>query len=158
MDWLGTGLSGRPEFRAQGRQEAEDFFVESLDKWRIEMGLEKFILLGHSIGGYLSACYALKHPEVGMVADSPGRDLKRTFDGYLISRPQTLSACGTPGSGLPRWYPGGASGLGYKAPLTRGWYAPDSVQNTDVSHSDAIIEAMMRALGSDYNSVHEARY
>ena len=66
LDWLGTGLSGRPEFRARGRQEAEDFFVESLDKWRIEMGIEKFILLGHSIGGYLSACYALKHPEVGV--------------------------------------------------------------------------------------------
>ena len=28
------------------------------------MGLGKFILLGHSLGGYLSACYALKHPEV----------------------------------------------------------------------------------------------
>lgn len=64
LDWLGTGLSGRPPFRAEGRQAAEDFFVESLDKWRAKMGLDKFILMGHSLGGYLSACYALKHPEV----------------------------------------------------------------------------------------------
>ena len=27
------------------------------------MGLEKFCLLGHSFGGYLSAAYTLKHPE-----------------------------------------------------------------------------------------------
>ena len=64
LDWLGTGLSGRPPYRAEGRQASEDFFVESLDKWRAKMGLDKFILMGHSLGGYLSACYALKHPEV----------------------------------------------------------------------------------------------
>ncbi|GAX75111.1 hypothetical protein CEUSTIGMA_g2555.t1 [Chlamydomonas eustigma] len=63
FDWLGTGLSGRPAFVAQGRQASEDFFVESLNNWRIKMGLDKFLLMGHSLGGYLSACYALKYPQ-----------------------------------------------------------------------------------------------
>lgn len=63
VDWLGKGLSGRPAFRARGTAEAEAFFVDALEEWRRGMGLERFILVGHSIGGYLSAQYALRHPE-----------------------------------------------------------------------------------------------
>ena len=62
VDLLGCGLSGRPKFVAKTREEAEDFFVDALEKWRIEMGLSDIILLGHSLGGYLSTCYALKYP------------------------------------------------------------------------------------------------
>lgn len=43
--------------------EAEDFFLHALERWRQEMGIERFILVGHSLGGYLSAVYALRHPE-----------------------------------------------------------------------------------------------
>ncbi len=47
MDWLGTGLSGRPPFKATGRQEAEDFFLDSLAEWRKAVGLNtKMILVG----------------------------------------------------------------------------------------------------------------
>jgi len=63
VDLLGCGLSGRPKFEAKNREEAEDFFVDALEKWRIEQGLEDIILLGHSLGGYLSTCYALKYPK-----------------------------------------------------------------------------------------------
>lgn len=63
VDHLGTGLSGRPHFRARSRQEAEDFFVDSLERWREQQGLESFVLMGHSLGGYLGACYAMRHPE-----------------------------------------------------------------------------------------------
>ena len=55
--------AGRPAFTAKNRESAEDFFIAALDKWRDKMGLEKFVLLGHSMGGYLAATYALQHPE-----------------------------------------------------------------------------------------------
>eukprot|EP00879_Flechtneria_rotunda_P006913 GHRR01007260.1.p1 GENE.GHRR01007260.1~~GHRR01007260.1.p1 ORF type:complete len:413 (+),score=123.85 GHRR01007260.1:218-1456(+) len=63
VDWLGTGLSGRPAFTAVDRATTEDFFLESLNAWRAKQGLGKFILVGHSLGGYLAATYALRHPE-----------------------------------------------------------------------------------------------
>lgn len=34
VDWLGTGLSGRPPFRARGVEQTEAFFTESLATWR----------------------------------------------------------------------------------------------------------------------------
>lgn len=63
VDLLGTGLSGRPKFRAKSTQEAESFFIDSLERWREASGLQEVVLVGHSLGGYLSAVYALKYPE-----------------------------------------------------------------------------------------------
>lgn len=72
IDWLGMGRSSRPRFNLRKRRnqteeehikEAEDFFVDSFEAWRKELKIEKFHLLGHSLGGYLSTVYALKHPE-----------------------------------------------------------------------------------------------
>ena len=64
VDLLGTGLSGRPPCRARSTAEAEDFFVDSLAAWRAAQGgaADKMLLVGHSLGGYLSAVYALRHP------------------------------------------------------------------------------------------------
>jgi len=31
-------------------QKAEDFFIDSLEEWRKVMKIDKFILLGHSLG------------------------------------------------------------------------------------------------------------
>ncbi|KAH3900134.1 uncharacterized protein SCODWIG_02930 [Saccharomycodes ludwigii] len=42
---------------------AESFFIDSLEAWRRERNVNKFILVGHSLGGYLSCCYALKYPQ-----------------------------------------------------------------------------------------------
>jgi pimeloyl-ACP methyl ester carboxylesterase len=46
--------AGRPPFRARSTAEAEEFFVSSLDAWRREQGLDRIVLCGHSLGGYLS--------------------------------------------------------------------------------------------------------
>ena len=62
IDLLGFGRSSRPKF-PNDPIETENMFVESIEQWRINMGLEKVNLLGHSFGGYISALYALKYPD-----------------------------------------------------------------------------------------------
>lgn len=60
---MGTGLSSRPRFDAKSTKEAEAFFVDSLEKWREAQNLDEFILVGHSMGGYLASVYTMKYPE-----------------------------------------------------------------------------------------------
>ncbi|EDO40607.1 predicted protein [Nematostella vectensis] len=62
FDLPGFGRSSRPEFSSTP-EEAEDEFVQYIEEWRKAVGLEKFILLGHSLGGYLVTAYALKYPD-----------------------------------------------------------------------------------------------
>lgn len=62
LDLLGFGRSSRPTFPTDGA-EAENLFVESIEEWREKVGLDKFILLGHSFGGYLACSYTLAHPD-----------------------------------------------------------------------------------------------
>ena len=62
LDWPGFARSSRPKFTTTD-DSAEHEFIEALECWRHSVGLERFILLGHSFGGYLSASYALRHPD-----------------------------------------------------------------------------------------------
>ncbi|KAG0038992.1 hypothetical protein BGZ82_010107 [Podila clonocystis] len=72
IDWLGMGGSSRPDFKFKHSsktpvndvvKQAEDFFISALEELREIQKIDKMILIGHSLGGYLSAVYALKHPE-----------------------------------------------------------------------------------------------
>ncbi|KAI0269198.1 alpha/beta-hydrolase [Gloeopeniophorella convolvens] len=71
VDWLGMGRSARVPFRVRaprddiaGRvREAEAFFVDSLEEWRVRAGLERMTLVGHSLGAYFSVAYALRYPQ-----------------------------------------------------------------------------------------------
>ena len=63
IDMLGMGRSSRPKFTATCVNDSESFFVESLEQWRKSVGLKKFILAGHSFGGYMSVAYAEKYPQ-----------------------------------------------------------------------------------------------
>jgi pimeloyl-ACP methyl ester carboxylesterase len=63
LDQIGWGASSRPDFTCKNTAEAESWFIESLEEWRKAKKLDNFILLGHSLGGYVAARYALKHPE-----------------------------------------------------------------------------------------------
>lgn len=44
-------------------QQVEDYYVDRIDRWRKENNIEKFNLVGHSFGGYLSFKYAIKYPQ-----------------------------------------------------------------------------------------------
>lgn len=37
--------------------------MAALEEWRVKVGLEEMVLLGHNLGGYLSAAYTLKYPQ-----------------------------------------------------------------------------------------------
>ncbi|KAF2472726.1 alpha/beta-hydrolase [Lindgomyces ingoldianus] len=68
LDLLGMGRSSRPTFKIHAKDkegkitEAENWFIDALEEWRIKRGLDRFTLLGHSLGGYLAVAYALKYP------------------------------------------------------------------------------------------------
>jgi len=62
IDLLGFGRSSRPNFPSDSA-DAEKFYVQSIEEWRQKAGLEQFVLLGHSFGGYLACSYTLEHPE-----------------------------------------------------------------------------------------------
>ncbi|KAH3668518.1 hypothetical protein OGAPHI_002272 [Ogataea philodendri] len=67
LDLLGFGLSSRPKFpnlkgdTVEDVLASEDFFIDSLESWRKAKGIDHFVLMGHSLGGYLSAAYYMKY-------------------------------------------------------------------------------------------------
>ena len=68
LDMLGMGRSSRPPFVIRAKDpkekitEAENWFIDALEEWRLQRKLEKFTLVGHSLGGYLAVAYTLKYP------------------------------------------------------------------------------------------------
>ncbi|XP_044745372.1 (Lyso)-N-acylphosphatidylethanolamine lipase-like [Coccinella septempunctata] len=62
IDLLGFGRSSRPDF-SENNLEAEKQMVEAIESWRKQMKIEKMILLGHSMGAYLSGLYSMTYPE-----------------------------------------------------------------------------------------------
>lgn len=67
IDMLGFGFSSRPRFPKMPSNTPEDinkieeWFTDLIEKWRLKRKLERFTLVGHSFGGYLSCAYALKY-------------------------------------------------------------------------------------------------
>lgn len=68
LDMLGMGRSTRPPFKIKAKEreeairEAEAWFIDALEEWRIKRKIDRFTLLGHSLGGYMAVAYALKYP------------------------------------------------------------------------------------------------
>ena len=117
LDLLGWGASSRPPFPSiqtndhnnnhintpeeqalQSIRNAEDFFVESLEAWRKQQKLDKMILAGHSMGGYLSVAYCERYPQhverlilispVGVPSEPT--DPQEIMGGRYVERQQTL--------------------------------------------------------------------
>ena len=63
VDLLGHGLSSRPAFNGKTREEGETFYTDALQAWVEAEGVEQYVLLGHSFGGYVASCWALAHPQ-----------------------------------------------------------------------------------------------
>lgn len=61
FDLLGFGRSSRLPL-SNDPVEVEEQYVTSIERWREHVGLESFVLMGHSLGAYLSCAYALRHP------------------------------------------------------------------------------------------------
>merc|ERR1712110_636734 len=62
MDLPGFARSSRVNFSHDPIQ-CEEQFVQILEAWRREVGLNRMNLLGHSFGAYLCTVYALKYPQ-----------------------------------------------------------------------------------------------
>jgi cardiolipin-specific phospholipase len=65
LDSLGWGRSSRPTFHPldDSVRATEAVFVESLEAWRHAHDIDKMVLAGHSMGGYLSIAYCEAYPE-----------------------------------------------------------------------------------------------
>lgn len=66
IDNPGCGLSDRPAWAKVSAEscaveEAEDFYVDRLEGWRAAMGIDRMVLCGHSLGGYMAVAYAERH-------------------------------------------------------------------------------------------------
>ncbi|XP_022666398.1 protein ABHD4-like isoform X2 [Varroa destructor] len=61
IDLLGFGRSSRPDLSGDAWI-AEMQMVYAIEEWRRCVGLERFVLVGHSLGGFLSSSYAIRHP------------------------------------------------------------------------------------------------
>merc|ERR1712146_755877 len=77
-------------FTPTTREESEAWFVESLESWRKARGIERFSLVGHSMGGYLSVAYCERFAEnvdrlvlVSPVGVPPRKERKEPLPLYI---------------------------------------------------------------------------
>ncbi len=61
IDLLGYGCSSRPIFNS--KTSIEEYFVDTLEKWRISRGIDKMLMCSHSLGAYMSLLYTMKYPK-----------------------------------------------------------------------------------------------
>jgi abhydrolase domain-containing protein 5 len=58
LDTFGVGLSSRGKWREKmTREETINYYIDAIEEWRKTVGIEAFVLAGHSFGGYISAAY-----------------------------------------------------------------------------------------------------
>ena len=82
IDLIGMGASSRHQFTYSNIHEVIELFVESIEQWRKTLDLKSFIMLGHSMGGYISCNYAIKYPQyvIKLVLLSPAAISNKIVD------------------------------------------------------------------------------
>ena len=66
IDLLGQGGSGRPAFNLTTAEQCIDYFIFSIEAWLQATNFRdegSYMLLGHSLGGYVAANFAIRFPE-----------------------------------------------------------------------------------------------
>ncbi|MXO89652.1 alpha/beta fold hydrolase [Pontixanthobacter aquaemixtae] len=99
FDQIGHGLTGP----AMDGNYALNGFVADIDEIANKLGLEKFVLAGNSMGGWISMGYALEHPERlnGLVlVDASGAPIKREGGGNLVYKLAAIPGVGAAMSAL----------------------------------------------------------
>ena len=61
IDLLGFGRSSKPPF-PPNNSDAEELLVDSIERWRVQQGIDSMILCAHSFGAYISTNYAHRYP------------------------------------------------------------------------------------------------
>ena len=97
------GCSSRPDDYHRDLFDTDrstEYFVEYLEKWRVEMDITNFYLAGHSFGGYIVGNYAVKYHKhlkklilmspigVKMKTKEGERDLLKKFEGGKNGNPR----------------------------------------------------------------------
>jgi len=68
IDLFGMGSSSRPLIKDSGFENVISFFVDTLEHWRVKVGLEKFALMAHSMGAYISTHWVqMYNPSIEML-------------------------------------------------------------------------------------------
>lgn len=68
IDMFGFGSSSRPTLPSFEFHEVVQFLVDGLEGWRQALKLQDFVLMGHSLGGYVSSHWVrIKNPPLKML-------------------------------------------------------------------------------------------
>jgi abhydrolase domain-containing protein 5 len=62
IDLLGFGRSTRQQYKGSTADDAIAYWINSLEQWRINIGIQHMILVGHSLGSYIALNYSLSYP------------------------------------------------------------------------------------------------
>lgn len=64
LDTFGVGLSSRGKWQEKMTPEQTGiYYIDAIEEWRKAVGIESFILAGHSFGGYIGSLYLEKYPD-----------------------------------------------------------------------------------------------
>ena len=64
IDLVGMGSSTRISWDCQNGDQADEYFMSAIEKWRVNMNnLTGFYLAAHSYGAYLMGSYASRYPQ-----------------------------------------------------------------------------------------------